>query len=62
MACDVHLNSASQLPPVDCPLIIEVDGQLVEAMRTKFVESRDRELTFQTKAGEIVGRFKWTYP
>jgi len=59
----VHLNPASELPPVNCPLIIEVDGELVRAERTGFVEQRDRQMEYQLQSGEkIVGRYRWTYP
>lgn len=59
-----HLNPAEQLPPVDCPLLIEVEpGRLVQAARTRFVESRDREMEYRLADGTtLVGRFRWTYP
>lgn len=58
-----HLNPASQLPPVGCPLIIEVHGRLLRAERTSFVQSRDHELAYRLADGtEITGRFCWTYP
>lgn len=57
------LNPADQLAPVECPLLIEVDGKLVRAMRTSHIESRDREMEYQLAGGEIIlGRFRWTYP
>lgn len=59
----LHLNSASQLPPVDCPLLIEVGHALVPAHRESFVQSRDHELTFLLADGsKITGRYRWTYP
>ncbi len=59
----VHLNPASELPPVNCPLIIEVEGELLRAERTGFVEQRDRQMEYQLQSGEkIVGRYRWTYP
>ena len=59
-----HLNPAELLPPVDCPLLIEVEpGRLVQAARTGFVESRDREMEYRLADGSmIVGRYRWTYP
>lgn len=57
-----HLNGPDALPPVDCPLLILVDGRLIPAERTGFIERRDRAMTYRTAAGEIVGRFYWTYP
>lgn len=59
----VHLNPADHLAPVNCPLVIEVDGELVRAERTGFVEQRDRQMEYQLLSGErIVGRYRWTYP
>jgi len=39
-----------------------VDGQLIRAERNTHIETRDREMTYTTQSGEIVGRFEWTYP
>lgn len=59
----VHLNPADQLPPVDCPLLIQVDGELLQAERTSFIASRDRAMVYRLNDGrEIEGRFPWTYP
>jgi len=44
-------------------LIIEVEGELLRAERTGFVEQRDRQMEYQLQSGEkIVGRYRWTYP
>lgn len=59
----LHLNPANQLPPVDCPLLIEVDGKLERVVRPSFVERRGQDLTYQTADGRaLVGQFRWTYP
>ncbi len=59
----VHLNPADQLPPVGCPLMIEVDGELVRAERTAFIASRERAMVYQLEDGQqIEGRHPWTYP
>lgn len=59
----VHLNPADQLPPVNCPLLIQVDGELLQAERTSFIASRDRAMVYRLNDGrEIEGRFPWTYP
>ena len=59
----VHLNPADQLPPVGCPLLMEVDGELVRAERTAFIASRERAMVYQLEDGlQIEGRFPWTYP
>lgn len=60
----MHLNSADDLPPVDCPLLIEVaPGEMKRAHRTAFIASTERTMTYQTTDGEqLSGRFRWTYP
>lgn len=59
----MHLNNAEHLPPVGCPLLIEVDGELVRAERTGFISEKGRQMEYKREAGEIItGRFRWTYP
>lgn len=60
----MHLNNPDVLPPVGCPLIIQMPcGRLVKAERTGHVESKGRDLEYRTSDGAvIVGRLKWTYP
>ncbi|MCQ4311741.1 hypothetical protein NAV33_07505 [Pseudomonas stutzeri] len=59
----VHLNPADQLPPVACPLLIHVEGELIRAERTAFIASRERAMVYQLEDGRrIEGRFPWTYP
>lgn len=58
----MKLNLPELLPPVECPLLILVDGELIRAERTSHIETRDRAMTYRTADGEIVGRFQWTYP
>lgn len=64
MTDHIHLNPASVLPPVDTPLLIELEpGNLVRAMRPAFVEKRDYALEFRLdNGGTVFGRFRWTYP
>lgn len=58
-----HLNDPSALPPVGCPLLIEVGGALVKAHRTGFIAERDRQMEYQLTDGTtIIGRYRWTYP
>lgn len=57
------LNGADQLPPVACPLMIEVDGNLVKAERTEFVQHRGQDMVYRLADGStLLGRFRWTYP
>ncbi len=59
---ELHLNPASQLPPVDCPLLISVQGQLLRASRPTFAERKGDDLEYElTGGGMITGRFPWTY-
>lgn len=59
-----HFNPASQLPPVDCPLVLKLnDGSTIRVTRPSFVENRSDDLTFVTEVGStILGRWPWTYP
>lgn len=59
----MHWNPAGTLPPVDCPLLIQVEGVAVKAYRPTFVEAKGDDLVFITEDKiEILGRFPWTYP
>ena len=59
----LHLNPLDHLPPVDCPLLIEVSpGELIRACRPTFAATKRDSLVFDTEAGQIEGRFPWTYP
>jgi hypothetical protein len=59
-----HLNPASSLPPVACPIVIELPGQgLKRAERTGFVTHKDNQMEYALADGsKIIGRFRWTYP
>jgi hypothetical protein len=60
---DLFLNPADTLPPVDCPLLIQIKpGVLVRANRPTFAASKSDQLLFDTEGGQIEGRFPWTYP
>lgn len=60
----MHLNRPEHLPPVDCPLVIELEpGRLVPAVRTSFIASKDRQMEYRLADGTVVtGRYAWTYP
>lgn len=58
-----YLNRPDHLPPVGCPLLIEVDGRLLQAHRTGFISERSREMDYELVDGTtITGRYRWTYP
>ena len=61
---EVHLNPASQTPPVGCPLLIELpNGQLQLVERREWARSHSDTLAFYLPAGGlIIGRYRWTYP
>lgn len=67
---DVHLNSPSILPPVDTPLLIEYNGELVRAYRDTYIKRRSNILTYVLNAtspsiegsgARVEGRFRWTF-
>lgn len=60
----MHWNHESRLPPVDCPLLIQVGSEVVAVVRPTFVEVKTDQLVFVRKDNgkEIFGRFPWTYP
>ena len=60
----IHLNNPEHLPPVNCPLMLELpNGQLVKAERTSFIADRSRDMEYKLESCEtITGRYRWTYP
>jgi hypothetical protein len=59
----VHLNHETLLPPVNCPLLIEVDEELLSAFRESHVIARGRDMVYILEDGKkLTGQFKWTYP
>ena len=60
---ELTLNSEEVLPPVDCPLLIQINDVLVKAIRPAFVERKGDELVYELPCKtRITGKFKWTYP
>ena len=61
-----HMMPDTMLPPVDCPLVIDLDGVPTRASRPTFVTRQEKEdelLFVLDETGETVeGRFRWTYP
>ena len=57
------LNSSDVLPPVGCPLLIELSDVLVPATRTGFIKSKSAEMEYRLANGCLIhGRYRWTYP
>lgn len=59
-----HWNRPEHLPPVGCPLVIQVPTLgVLRCERTSHVADRSQELTYQIKPGwTLTGRFMWSYP
>ncbi|WP_288081565.1 hypothetical protein [Pseudomonas sp.] len=59
-----HLNPPGDLPPVDCPILIELtSGQLMRAERTGHVPTRGDDMQYRMRDGSLTtGKFRWTYP
>lgn len=58
-----HFNSATTLPPIECPLVLLVDGKVVRAHRPTPVHKRGDDMVYITEDGtELVGQYPWTYP
>lgn len=60
----VHLNAASNLPPVECPLLVEIaPGRLVRAERPSMLASRGDDMAYVLTDGNVIhGKLRWTYP
>lgn len=58
-----HLNPADLLPPVSCPLLIEVDGAVLRAERTGIIPNKQDGMEYRLDDGALIyGRYPWTYP
>jgi len=64
MAEDLKLNPPEMLPPVGCPLLIQVEeARVVRASRTSYIADKSRQMEYLLESGEtLLGRFWWTYP
>lgn len=67
---DMHLNSPNILPPVDTPLLIMYNGELVRAYRDSYVKRKSDTLVYILNASDpdkdghgatVEGRFAWMY-
>ena len=56
-------NRAALLPPVGCPLVIYIDGQIYQAERTNHLTDKAGQMEYQLGGGQVIrGRFEWSYP
>lgn len=59
----IQWNPPERLAPVGCWLVILVAGKPQYARRTSYIESKSREMEYETDNGiKLMGRFKWTTP
>lgn len=60
---NVWVNSNGVLPPVGCPLMIELSNVLVPATRTGFIAKKTDAMEYRLPNGALIhGRYRWTYP
>ena len=62
-----HWNNPSVLPPVGCPLKIDIGIhgplRILSAERTAYLDDRSRDMTYKLLDGSLLtGRYPWTYP
>lgn len=60
-------NKPERLPPVACPLVINVNGRAVRATRISHISDKNGQMDYLIDNGsarpvEITGRFPWSYP
>lgn len=55
--------SETVLPPVETPLIILREGEVIRVERDGYIADKSDDMRYLTPTGEIIiGRFPWTYP
>jgi hypothetical protein len=60
---NVYLNSSNVLPPVGCPLLIEVGDVMIPAVRTGIIPKKTDDMEYRLQNGNLIaGRHRWTYP
>ena len=56
-------NNPERLPPVACPLVINVNGEAVRATRISHLSDKNGQMDYRLAAGDVIrGRFPWSYP
>lgn len=56
-------NGAERLPPVGCPLVININGLAVKATRVSHLSDRSGQMDYRLVAGDVIrGRYQWSYP
>ena len=67
-----EFNSPDTLPPVECPLLLQLPEVAALAQRTKFVSDKNHNFeyellemvsgVFKGTGQTFTGRYPWTYP
>lgn len=56
-------NKPERLPPVACPLVINVNGAAIKAHRVSHLSDRSGQMDYRLASGDLItGRFEWSYP
>lgn len=54
---------AERLPPVDCPLVINVNGAHLHATRISYLQEKNGQMDYRLASGVVIrGRYPWSYP
>lgn len=57
-----ELNHPKRFAPIDCPIVILVDGEMVEASRTRPIDENGI-MEYKLAGGELIaGAYHWSYP
>ena len=56
-------NSAERLPPVGCPLVINLGAGIAHVERISHLQDKAGDMDYRLSTGEVIrGRFEWSYP
>lgn len=59
----LHWNRPEDLAPVDCWLLVKLNGAPAYARRTSHIEKRNRDMVYELANGATyIGKLEWTYP
>jgi hypothetical protein len=58
-----EFNRPENLPPVACPLVLNIQGATVRGQRISHLSNRAGKMDYRLESGDIIkGRFPWSYP
>jgi len=56
-------NAPEHLPPVRCPLVLNINGDIAYGERISHLSDRRGLMEYELSTGQIItGRFPWSYP